>query len=86
MKLLAQLCLHGNQSSLEPGDLCPVCECFSPVVLTVSVREGDDVRGSAAAIADDHGDRRLLPETLQHDGDDVGTALQDQTHCGDTLT
>lgn len=57
-----------------------------PVFFTVSVCKGDDVGGSAAAVTDDHGHRRLLPQTLQHDGDHVGPAFQDQTHHRNTMT
>lgn len=58
----------------------------SPVFLAVSVCEGNDVRGTTAAVTDDDGHWRLLLQTVQHDGDDVRTPLQNQTHHRDALT
>lgn len=70
----------------HPGDWTVIWERYSPVFPAVSVCERDDVRGATAAVTDNNGDWGLLLQTLQHDGDDVRTPLQDQTHRRDTLT
>lgn len=48
--------------------------------------EGNDVGGTAAAIAHHHWDGRLISQALQHDGDDIGTSLHYQTHQRDPLS
>ena len=58
----------------------------SPVLLTISVSKGNDVRGSTAAVTDHNWDGRILLQTLQHDGDDVRTPLEYQAHHRDPLT
>lgn len=58
---------------------------FSPVLLAVSVSEGNDVWCSAAAVTDDNRDRGVFFQTLQNYGNHVGTTFQDQTHQWDTL-
>ena len=53
---------------------------ISPSVLWELVCERNDVGSSAAAVAHHHGDRRLVSQTLQSDGDHVGTTFDYQTH------
>lgn len=49
------------------------------------MRERQNVRGAPTAVADHHGDRRLLAEIFQDDGEDVRAAFHHEAHDGHAL-
>ena len=56
-----------------------------PSFLRVLVGKGQDVWGSAAAIADHHGDRGLFSEIFQDDGNHVRAPFHHKAHEGHAL-
>lgn len=73
--------------SCLPFHSCKMCTCEClPSLLWVFMSEGQDVRGSAAAVAHHHRNWRSVPEVLQHYRDHIRTPFYDQCHHWHTLT
>lgn len=56
-----------------------------PSFFAVFVCEGQNIRGTSAAVANHHGDRRVFSEVLQHNRNHIRAAFHHKAHDRDTL-